>query len=163
MKRKLFPSLWQKILIGFGGLLCLSLSPSSASAKDNGHLVVADPAAEKLYIYGLPDFELEAEFEEIRMGPMPDFSPSTEAGSRSSTKKKANTTTKLRAKNRARTNTTMRMEEKMRPGSMTTKMKVRRKQAENSLSSSSTSKADRPSWPALQSAHRQVISPSILI
>ena len=46
-----------------------------ALAQNDGQLIVADPAAEKLYVYELPSLTLQAEFDNIRMAPQAGFLP----------------------------------------------------------------------------------------
>ena len=46
-----------------------------ALARNDGQLIVADPAAEKLYVYELPALTLQAEFDNIRMAPQAGFLP----------------------------------------------------------------------------------------
>ena len=46
-----------------------------ALAQNDGQLIVADPAAEKLYVYELPELTLQAEFDHIRMAPQAGFLP----------------------------------------------------------------------------------------
>lgn len=46
-----------------------------ALAQNDGQLIVADPAAEKLYVYELPALTLQAEFDSIRMAPQAGFLP----------------------------------------------------------------------------------------
>ena len=53
----------------------LSVWALPALARDDGQLIVADPAAEKLYVYELPGLTLQAEFDHIRMAPQAGFLP----------------------------------------------------------------------------------------
>lgn len=53
-------------MIGFGFLTVLC-GAAPTLANDDGRLVVADPAAEKLYVYSLPDLDLQAEFGDLRL------------------------------------------------------------------------------------------------
>ena len=46
-----------------------------ALARNDGQLIVADPAAEKLYVYELPSLTLQAEFDNIHMVPQAGFLP----------------------------------------------------------------------------------------
>lgn len=52
----------------------LSAATTAWAGKD-GYLIVADPVAEKLYVYHLPTLELAAEFEGLRLGTHAGFLP----------------------------------------------------------------------------------------
>jgi hypothetical protein len=66
---------WWISIIGLSSLLVAVGGVSAAWANRSGQLVVADPVAEKLYVYRLSDLELVAEFNEIRMATHPGFLP----------------------------------------------------------------------------------------
>ncbi len=57
---------FSRLGIGVCVLLALLYGARIAQADNAGHLLVADPAAAKLYVYSVPALELEAEFSEIR-------------------------------------------------------------------------------------------------
>jgi len=65
MKNRAAHSLHAGLCVGL--LVGLLSGAQIAHSDDKGHLLVADPAAEKLYVYSIPELELEAEFNEIRL------------------------------------------------------------------------------------------------
>lgn len=66
---------FSRLSIGVCVLLALLYGARIAQADNAGHLLVADPAAAKLYVYSVPALELEAEFSEIRVAEHSGFLP----------------------------------------------------------------------------------------
>lgn len=54
-------------------LMGVFLSPGISRTEDKGQLIVADSSAEKLYVYTIPDFHLEATFDNLRAANEPGF------------------------------------------------------------------------------------------